>query len=60
MLSKEQELHKHELRIEQMTVNVEKMRADMQGERLRVTVPATGIVVAAFAAGAAWMHYSHP
>ena len=54
----------HELRVEQMQVNIDKMRLAMQMEQrgmLRQTwsivLSGTGTVVAAFAAGAIWWSY---
>lgn len=40
-----------------MGVNIEKMRADMRVERVKIRVQVVGLAVAAFAAGAVWMHF---
>jgi hypothetical protein len=70
-LTDDQEQLEHELRVEQMTVNIdagrvniEKMRFDIEqsNKQLRrqtvaIVVTAMGVVVGAFAAGAAWWNY---
>ena len=50
-LSDEQEQREHELRVDQMTVNIEKMRKDMRNETIKVTISIAALVVAALAAG---------
>ena len=57
MLTPEQELREHELRVDQMTVNIEKMRNDMRYESRKFLLQAVALVVGAFAAGAAWMRF---
>jgi hypothetical protein len=42
-----------DLRIDQMTINIEKMRADMRAENKRFLLQATGVGAALLASGAA-------
>ncbi len=72
-LNADQELREHELRVEQMTTNIEQMHANI--DRMRFDIDhanrqlrrqtygiffqVVGLVVGAFAAGAAWAHYFH-
>ncbi len=60
-LTSAQEAVEHELRVEQMQVNIDKMRLDMAMEHRKmvrqtwsIVISGTGIVIAAFAAGATW------
>ncbi len=50
-LTDEQEQREHELRVEQMAVNIEKMRRDMRNETIKIVVSIVAALVAAFAAG---------
>ena len=50
-LTQEQEDREHELRVDQMTVNIEKMRKDMRNETWKIAVSVAALVVAALAAG---------
>ena len=50
MTARDQE--EQDLRIDQMTVNIEKMRTDMAAESRRFTVQALGAAAACVAAGA--------
>ena len=70
----DQDLRGHELRVEQVTTNIKQMRVNIAKMRFdidhanRQLRPQTygiffqvvGLVVGAFAAGAAWAHYFHP
>jgi len=56
-LSAEQELAEHELRIEQMQTNVEKMRADMRMEFVKIGISLFVALAVAAASGAAVMNY---
>ncbi len=63
-LSPDQEELEHALTVEQMQTNIEKMRADirMQDRKLSrqtygIVIQVVGLVIAAFAAGAAWMRF---
>jgi hypothetical protein len=65
-LTEIEERAEHELRMELMTVQIEKARFDigMEMRKLRrqtwtIALSAMGIVVAAFASGAAWWNYLH-
>jgi hypothetical protein len=56
-LSAAQELAEHELRIEQMQTNIEKMRADMRMEFVRIGIQLFLALAVAAASGAAVMNY---
>ena len=65
-LSEAEERVEHELRMQLMTVQIVKAGFDMELEmqKLRrqtwtIALSAVGIVVAAFASGAAWWNYLH-
>jgi len=65
-LTEVEERAEHELRMELMAVQIEKARFDigMELRKLRrqtwtIALSAMGIVVAAFASGAAWWNYLH-
>jgi hypothetical protein len=65
-LTEVEERAEHELRMELMTVQIEKAHFDigMELRKLRrqtwaIALSAMGIVVAAFASGAAWWNYLH-
>ncbi len=45
----EQELREHE----QMTVSIEKIRADIKAEQRKITLQTYGVLIASFAAGMA-------
>jgi hypothetical protein len=64
LLTSDQEELEHTLRVEQMQTNIEKMRADIRMEERKLTrqtygivIQVVGLVIAAFAAGAAWMRF---
>ena len=52
-LTEDEERTEHLLRIDQMTVNIEKMRAEMRWESRRFMIQAIAGTAAAIAAGAA-------
>ncbi len=52
-LTLQQEQLEHELRVDQMTVNIEKMRADMQWEFWKVSLQLLAALGTAFAGGVA-------
>jgi fatty acid desaturase len=56
-LTQAQEEREHELRVDQMTVNIEKMRQDMRFETWTFALQIVGLVMAGFAAGAAWVKF---
>ena len=56
-LTQDQEQREHELRVDQMTVNIEKMRKEMRYETRKFVVQLFIAIVGAFAAGAAWVKY---
>jgi fatty acid desaturase len=56
-LTQAQEEREHELRVDQMTVNIEKMRQDMRFETWTFALQIVGLVMAGFAAGAAWVEF---
>ena len=56
-LTPDQEQREHELRVEQMTVNIEKLRNDIRYEHRKFRVQLLALLVGAFAAGAAWVKY---
>jgi uncharacterized membrane protein YoaK (UPF0700 family) len=70
-LTDDQEQLEHELRVRQMTTNIEQMNANIEKMRhdirlsekqlarqtVALVVTAMGVVVGAFAAGAAWWNY---
>lgn len=57
VLSAEQELLEHQLRVEQMQTNIEKMRKDMRNEVWKIGISLLVGAVACVAAGAAMMNY---
>jgi hypothetical protein len=52
-LTQDQEIVEHELRVEQMTVNIEKLRSDIRYESRKVQLQTLAAVSTAFAAGVA-------
>jgi uncharacterized membrane protein YoaK (UPF0700 family) len=44
----------------QMQANADKLRNDIKFENRKFIIQILALVVGAFAAGAAWMHYYHP
>ncbi len=56
-LTQDQEDREHDLRMDQMTVNIEKMRRDMRQETWRIGLQIAAILVAGVAAGVALATY---
>ena len=58
-LTQDQEDREHELRVDQMTVNIEKMRSELKAGTRTFVLQVIGLLVAGFAAGAAWIKFFH-
>ena len=59
-LTPDQESLEHELKVEQMQTNVEKMRREMKADTVKIANSVVGLAIGAFAAGiAAATYFGH-
>ncbi len=59
-LTADQELREHQLRIEQMQTNIDKMRREMKADTIKIVISVVGLAIGAFAAGiAAATYFGH-